>query len=71
VDEGRSISEVVRELGTGQSLLHRWKKKSKEGKPVFLKFEDCYLASKISTSTYPKHFIWECGNQLLDYYFSG
>ena len=32
VDEGRSLSEVARELGTAQSLLHRWKKKSKEGK---------------------------------------
>ena len=28
VEEGRPISEVARELGTGQSLLHRWKKKS-------------------------------------------
>jgi transposase len=32
VEEGRPISEVARELGTGQSLLHRWKKKSEEGK---------------------------------------
>ena len=32
VDEGRSLSEVARELGTAQSLLHRWKKKSEEGK---------------------------------------
>ena len=26
VEEGRAISEVARELGTAQSLLHRWKK---------------------------------------------
>ena len=32
VDEGRPISEVARELGVAQSLLHRWKKKSEEGK---------------------------------------
>ena len=32
VEEGRPISELARELGTGQSLLHRWKKKSEEGK---------------------------------------
>ena len=32
VEEGRPISEVARELGTSQSLLHRWKKKSEEGK---------------------------------------
>ena len=32
VEEGRPISEVARELGTAQSLLHRWKKKSEEGK---------------------------------------
>ncbi len=32
VEEGRPISEVARELETGQSLLHRWKKKSEEGK---------------------------------------
>ena len=32
VEEGRSLSEVARELGTAQSLLHRWKKKSEEGK---------------------------------------
>ena len=32
VEEGRSFSEVARELGTAQSLLHRWKKKSEEGK---------------------------------------
>jgi transposase len=25
-EEGRPISEVARELGTAQSLLHRWKK---------------------------------------------
>ena len=31
VEEGRSLSEVARELGTAQSLLHRWKKKSEEG----------------------------------------
>ena len=32
VEEGRSLSEVARELGTAQRLLHRWKKKSEEGK---------------------------------------
>ena len=32
VEEGRPISEVARELGTAQSLLHRWNKKSEEGK---------------------------------------
>lgn len=32
VDEGRSISEMARELGVAQSLLHRWKKKSEEGR---------------------------------------
>ena len=32
VEEGRSLSEVARELGTAQSLLHPWKKKSEEGK---------------------------------------
>ena len=32
VEKGRPISEVARELGTAQSLLHRWKKKSEEGK---------------------------------------
>ena len=32
VEEGRPISEVARELGVAQSLLHRWKKKSEEGK---------------------------------------
>ncbi len=32
VEEGRRISELSRELGTAQSLLHRWKKKSEEGK---------------------------------------
>ena len=31
VDEGRPISEVARELGIAQSLLHRWKKKYEEG----------------------------------------
>ena len=29
VEEGRPISDLARELGT---LLHRWKKKSEEGK---------------------------------------
>ena len=32
IEEGRPISDVARELGTAQSLLHRWKKKSAEGK---------------------------------------
>ena len=32
VEEGRPISELSRELGTVQSLLHRWKKKFEEGK---------------------------------------
>jgi transposase len=32
IEEGRPISELSRELGTAQSLLHRWKKKSEEGK---------------------------------------
>ena len=32
IEEGRPISEVARELGTAQSLLHRWKKKYAEGK---------------------------------------
>ena len=32
VEEGRPISEVARELGIGENLLHRWKKKSEEGK---------------------------------------
>ena len=32
VEEGRSISEVAREPGIAQSLLHRWKKKYEEGK---------------------------------------
>ncbi len=32
VEEGRPIAEVARELGTAQSLLHRWKKKSEKGK---------------------------------------
>ena len=31
-EEGRSISEVARELGIGENLLHRWKKKYEEGK---------------------------------------
>jgi transposase len=31
-EEGRFISEVARELGIAQSLLHRWKKKYEEGK---------------------------------------
>ena len=32
IEEGRPISDVARELGTAQRLLHRWKKKSEEGK---------------------------------------
>ncbi|MCH8157792.1 MAG: transposase [Nitrospinae bacterium] len=32
VEEGRKISEVARELGVGENLLGRWKKKSEEGK---------------------------------------
>lgn len=32
VEEGRRISELSRELGVGESLLGRWKKKSEEGK---------------------------------------
>ena len=32
IEEGRPISELSRELGTAQSLLHRWTKKSEEGK---------------------------------------
>ena len=32
VEEGGPISEVARELGIGENLLHRWKKKSEEGK---------------------------------------
>ena len=32
VEGGRPISEEARELGTAQSLLHRWGKKSEEGK---------------------------------------
>jgi transposase len=32
VEEGRPISEVARELGIGENLLHRWKKRSEEGK---------------------------------------
>jgi transposase len=32
VEEGRPIAELARELGTAQSLLHRWQKKSEEEK---------------------------------------
>ena len=32
VEEGRRISEVARELGIAENLLHRWKKKSAESK---------------------------------------
>ncbi len=32
LEEGRPISDVARELGIGENLLHRWKKKSEEGK---------------------------------------
>jgi len=32
VEEGRRISELSRELGVGENLLGRWKKKSEEGK---------------------------------------
>ena len=32
VEEGRPNSDVARELGIGENLLHRWKKKSEEGK---------------------------------------
>ena len=32
VEEGRSISEVARELGIGENLLSRWKKKYEVGK---------------------------------------
>jgi len=32
VEEGRSISEVAREFGIRENLLHRWKKKYEEGK---------------------------------------
>ena len=32
VEVGRRISEVSRELGVGENLLSRWKKKSEEGK---------------------------------------
>ncbi len=32
VEECRTISEVARELGIGENLLSRWKKKSEEGK---------------------------------------
>jgi transposase len=31
IEEGRPISELARELGTAQSLLHLGKKKSEEG----------------------------------------
>lgn len=38
VEEGRPISELARELGTGQSLLHRWKKKSlRKGKSILFR----------------------------------
>jgi len=32
VEEGRRISELSRELGVGENLLSRWKKKYEEGK---------------------------------------
>jgi len=32
IEEGRTISEVARDLGINENLLHRWKKKSEEGK---------------------------------------
>ena len=32
VEEGRRISEVSRDLGVGENLLSRWKKKYEEGK---------------------------------------
>ena len=32
VEEGRRISDVARELGIAENLLHRWKKKYEEGK---------------------------------------
>ncbi len=32
VEEGWPVSELARELGTAQTLLHRWKKKSEEVK---------------------------------------
>ena len=32
IEEGRPISDVARELGIGENLLHRWKKKYEEGK---------------------------------------
>ena len=32
LEEGRTISEVARDLGVNENLLHRWKKKSEEGK---------------------------------------
>ncbi len=32
MEEGRRISELSRELGVGENLLSRWKKKSEEGK---------------------------------------
>ena len=34
VEEGRPISEVARELGTAQSLLHRWEISLRKGKPI-------------------------------------
>jgi transposase len=37
VEEGRPISEVARELGVSQSLLHPWKKKSEEGKSILFR----------------------------------
>ena len=38
IEEGRAISEVARELGTAQSLLHRWKKKYEEGKTAIFEY---------------------------------
>ncbi len=32
LEEGRPISDVARELGIGENLLRRWKKKYEEGK---------------------------------------
>jgi transposase-like protein len=32
VEEGRPISELPLELGTAQSLLHRWEKNLRRGK---------------------------------------
>jgi len=32
LEECRPISDVARELGIGENLLHRWKKKYEEGK---------------------------------------